>query len=177
MKSKTALFIVYFIAFLWLQFLNSFESSKSSIFCLTTNFSYLSPVHTYPFSFENALFVPFYLPCRQHWRIRWKRSLKTEVFENDGRWFRPRDIIVFETVPFSGVHTRTRKQRFNPLKSILIMESYESFWPRTITDWTMSRMRLQHWTSRSDSNWQSMHIFLSELFIFNHSFCIFLFYF
>ena len=38
------------------------------------------PVHTYPFSFENATFsLRIRLPST---RIRWKRSMKTELFEN-----------------------------------------------------------------------------------------------
>ena len=41
---------------------------------------FLGPVHTYPFPFENATFpLRIRLPST---RIRWKRSMKTELFEN-----------------------------------------------------------------------------------------------
>ena len=46
----------------------------------------LGPVHTYPFSFKNAIFSLRYLWIRlPSTRIRWKRTPKTQLFENATR--------------------------------------------------------------------------------------------
>ena len=62
------------------EFLSLLEGSWPSLYHVVWLKKLSGPVHTYPFSFKNSTFsLRIRLPST---RIRWKRSMKTELFEN-----------------------------------------------------------------------------------------------